>query len=102
MREHARYPCRVQVRIRIPGQGEFEGEMTDAGMGGALIRVRRAIEGAEADVLIPHEQEDVLIRSRVVRKIHSGQGVWLYGVEFEPHFSERPKLAAIVDKLRRR
>lgn len=103
-RIHSRHPCSLVVLVRVPGRREAVPAVArDIGMGGALLSMRTRIDRREIHVELPLEDSTVAIRSVIVRRIE-GAGKpgssWLYGVAFDPHFSERHKLLKIVDKVR--
>lgn len=94
-RVHARFPCRIKVRVRA-GASSWAAEIVEVSMGGAVIRVDADLPGPMLELDVPDEGGTAVIRSRIVRRTGND-----YAVEFQPHFSEAHKVKRIVDAVRR-
>ncbi|HBL16486.1 MAG: hypothetical protein A2X36_01225 [Elusimicrobia bacterium GWA2_69_24] len=103
-RRYSRYLCRIAVRVQVPGaRPPVELELRDVGMGGGLLHGRERLAAGPVEVHFPCAGGTANIRSRIVRRDEdpAEPGAWIYGVEFDPHFSERHKLLELVDRVRR-
>ena len=104
-RSYARFPCSLKASVRTPGRRDaLPAALRDLGMGGALLSLRISIEDREIEVELPSDDGPLSVRSIITRRLGrdpKAPGLWLYGVEFLPHFSERHKLLKIVDRVRR-
>ncbi|MFA5138802.1 MAG: PilZ domain-containing protein [Elusimicrobiota bacterium] len=94
-RVHARFPCRIAVRLRA-GPSSWPAEIVEISAGGAVVRVDADLPGPMMEIDVPEPGGTAIIRSRIVRRTGSD-----YAVQFEPHFSEQHKLKRIVDAARR-
>ncbi|MBI5478294.1 MAG: PilZ domain-containing protein [Deltaproteobacteria bacterium] len=101
-RRTTRIPCRLPVRVRLPGAFLEDAETTDVGQGGLhLVGCRLAPPDSPLDLWIgfPGEPQPFAVRGRVVAAVPAGPQ---QGMSVEFRFAspgQRAALAALVAKL---
>lgn len=104
-RIHARYACRLPVKVFTPGVREPRpGELRNISIGGGFLRVRGELTKKQITLEIPAGKDTVSFPARVVRTAGGDpeRATWSrYGLAFQVPFTEEHKLRRIIDAVRR-
>ena len=103
-RLHARYLCRLPVRIAVPtDKVPVEATALNVGMGGAYLRVRGALKITALRLEIVQERSVVTLDARVVRNAGTDpkdSKYSYYGVEFAMDDRTLQRVRLMVDRVR--
>ena len=103
-RLHARYLCRLPVRIAIPAAKDpVEATALNVGMGGAYLRVRGPLKITALKLEIVQERSVVALDARVVRNAGvdpKDSKFSYYGVEFASDDRTLQRVRMLVDRVR--
>jgi len=103
-RIHARYPCKLKIRVFIPrGKAGFDGEMLNVGMGGAFLRIGGSVDGASLQLDVESGRERLSLKARVVR--NAGKDAKepkfnFYGIQFSFTPETENHIRLLVDRVR--
>ena len=105
-RQHARFVCRLELRISGPGSGSrtaVDGVMLNLGMGGAYIMSKSTLKLSTATLRVTLGAETLSVDARILR----GAGTdpkdpmaTYYGIEFARDGSTQGRLKLLVDRVR--
>lgn len=103
-RAHARYPCSLAVQVQISSlRKSADGTLLDIGMGGALLRVRGALDERPLQLQVFYEKKAFVLEARVARRAGKDpkDSVYnLYGLNFVLDMETQTYLKFLVDRLR--
>ncbi|MBI3550220.1 MAG: PilZ domain-containing protein [Elusimicrobia bacterium] len=105
-RLHARFPCRIPVRIvQINHKNKLDAVLLNVGMGGALAAIEAQLEGDSVMLEFPKEHGGFYAEAVVTR--HSGRDaknpkLHLYGLTIRMHAGSpaENRFRALVDRVR--
>ncbi len=103
-REHARFVCRLELKIVGSGQRTpVEGTMLNLGMGGAYILSKGVLKLSTATLRVALGAETLSVDARIIRSAGTDpkdpQSTY-YGIEFARDGSTQGRLKLLVDRVR--
>lgn len=103
-RLHARYPCKLKVRVfTARGREGVDGELLNVGMGGAFLRVSGTLDGGMLQLDVESGRERINLQAKMVRtagKDPKDPKANFYGLQFQVNPRSEPQIRVMVDRVR--